>query len=168
MATHSSIIAWRMPWTEEPGGLQPVGSQRVKQLSLLKYEPQIHFIKARSFCGYPQPVRAGEDIYYTHQIQCSPGSPCDVNSFLRRGFVVKKFAECKLYMVCGLLFFEPYILLRASLLLKCFIHFYNINRTYNKQYINFNIYHIKFYTYHIIYNVIYSHIGIICQSLNHV
>ena len=29
MATHSIILAWRIPWTEEPGGLQPVGSQRV-------------------------------------------------------------------------------------------------------------------------------------------
>ena len=26
MATHSSIIAWKMPWTEEPGGLQSMGS----------------------------------------------------------------------------------------------------------------------------------------------
>ena len=29
MATHSSIFAWRIPWTEEPGGLQSTGSQRV-------------------------------------------------------------------------------------------------------------------------------------------
>ena len=29
MATHFSILAWRIPWTEEPGGLQPMGSQRV-------------------------------------------------------------------------------------------------------------------------------------------
>ena len=29
MATHSSILAWRIPWTEEPGGLQSMGSQRV-------------------------------------------------------------------------------------------------------------------------------------------
>ena len=29
MATHSCILAWRIPWTEEPGGLQSVGSQRV-------------------------------------------------------------------------------------------------------------------------------------------
>ena len=28
MATHSSLLAWRTPWTEEPGGLQPTGSQR--------------------------------------------------------------------------------------------------------------------------------------------
>ena len=30
MATHSSILAWRIPWTEEPGGLQSMGSQRLK------------------------------------------------------------------------------------------------------------------------------------------
>ena len=29
MATHSSILAWRIPWTEEPGGLGSIGSQRV-------------------------------------------------------------------------------------------------------------------------------------------
>ena len=28
MATHSSILAWRIPWTEEPGGLQSMGSER--------------------------------------------------------------------------------------------------------------------------------------------
>ena len=28
IATHSSILAWRIPWAEEPGGLQSVGSQR--------------------------------------------------------------------------------------------------------------------------------------------
>ena len=36
MATHSSVLAWRIPWTEEPGGLQFMGSQsraRPKQLS---------------------------------------------------------------------------------------------------------------------------------------
>ena len=29
MATHSSILAWRIPWTEEPGGLQSIESHRV-------------------------------------------------------------------------------------------------------------------------------------------
>ena len=36
MATHSSILAWRIPWTGEPGGLQSIGSQsqtHLKQLS---------------------------------------------------------------------------------------------------------------------------------------
>ena len=30
MATHSSILAWRIPWTEKPGGLQSIGLQRVE------------------------------------------------------------------------------------------------------------------------------------------
>ena len=37
MATPSSILAWRIPWTEEPGGLQSIGSQsrtQLKQLSI--------------------------------------------------------------------------------------------------------------------------------------
>ena len=36
MATHFNILAWKIPWTEEPGGLQSKGSQRdtLKQLAL--------------------------------------------------------------------------------------------------------------------------------------
>ena len=37
MATHSGILAWRIPWTEEPGGLSPCGcknSDRIEQLTL--------------------------------------------------------------------------------------------------------------------------------------
>ena len=30
MTTHSSILAWRIPWTEEPDGLQSMGSQRIR------------------------------------------------------------------------------------------------------------------------------------------
>ena len=30
IATHSNILAWRIPWTEEPGGLQSMGSQTVR------------------------------------------------------------------------------------------------------------------------------------------
>ena len=51
MATHSSILAWRIPWTEEPGGLQAMGvsrqSDRTEQLALscfLRYQnsPKYH------------------------------------------------------------------------------------------------------------------------------
>ena len=41
MATHSSIPAWRIPWTEEPGGLQSTGSQRVAQLKRLSTHTHI-------------------------------------------------------------------------------------------------------------------------------
>ena len=32
MATHSSILVWRIPWTEQPGGLQSTGSQRMQAM----------------------------------------------------------------------------------------------------------------------------------------
>ena len=41
MATHSSILAWRIPWTEEPGGLQSIGLQRVGHNLVIK--PPYHF-----------------------------------------------------------------------------------------------------------------------------
>ena len=37
MATHSSILAWRIPWREEPGGLQSMGLQRVNTAEQLTY-----------------------------------------------------------------------------------------------------------------------------------
>ena len=36
MATHSSILAWKILWTKEPGGLQSVGSQRVRHHSVME------------------------------------------------------------------------------------------------------------------------------------
>ena len=40
MATHSSILAWRIPWTEEPGGLQSRGSQRIGYNLTMKQQQQ--------------------------------------------------------------------------------------------------------------------------------
>ena len=39
MATHSSILAWEIPWTEEPGGLQSMGLQRVRHHLATKPAP---------------------------------------------------------------------------------------------------------------------------------
>ena len=52
MATHSSILAWRIPWTEEPGRLQSVGSQRVGHDVVTKQQKQVstQFLKAKK--GY--------------------------------------------------------------------------------------------------------------------
>ena len=41
MATHSSILAWEIPWAEEPGGLQSMGSQRVRQDLAAKQQQQL-------------------------------------------------------------------------------------------------------------------------------
>ena len=37
MATYFSILAWRIPWTEEPGGLQPIGSQRIRMTDVIAH-----------------------------------------------------------------------------------------------------------------------------------
>ena len=41
MAAHSSVLAWRIPWTEKPGGLQSIGSQRVKHNLPIKQQQGI-------------------------------------------------------------------------------------------------------------------------------
>ena len=51
MAAHSSILAWRVPWTEEPGGLQSMGPQsqtQLKQLGMLAYK----FLSRKSYLIY--------------------------------------------------------------------------------------------------------------------
>jgi len=53
MATHSSILAWKIPWTEEPGGLQSMGSQRVRHnfISFLNLSSQrTIFLASKSLC----------------------------------------------------------------------------------------------------------------------
>ena len=50
MATHSSILAWRIPGTEEPGGLPPMGSHRVRHdrhdlaAAAAEYSAYVHFL----------------------------------------------------------------------------------------------------------------------------
>ena len=56
MVTHSSIFAWKIPWTEEPGGLQSKGSQRVRTTEQLnkkgkgKEEPKAETKQEKSLC----------------------------------------------------------------------------------------------------------------------
>ena len=51
MATHSRVLAWRIPWTEEPGGLQSMGSRRAgrteKRIPSLSYKLQPTFHEIR-------------------------------------------------------------------------------------------------------------------------
>ena len=48
MATHSSFLAWRIPWTEEPGGLQSIGLHRVghdcSNLALMNMRENIQLV----------------------------------------------------------------------------------------------------------------------------
>ena len=47
MATHSSILAWKIPWTEEPGRLQSMGSQRVRH-NLVTEQGSVEFFRENS------------------------------------------------------------------------------------------------------------------------
>ena len=46
MATHSSIFAWKIPWTVEPGGLQSMGHKRVRHDLVTKQQQQQHVISS--------------------------------------------------------------------------------------------------------------------------
>ena len=47
MATHSNILAWRIPWTEEPGGLQVMGLQRVEHMTEATKHAHTHTVGPR-------------------------------------------------------------------------------------------------------------------------
>jgi len=54
MATHSSILAWRIPWTEEPGGLQSIGLQRTGHDWETKHNPLLKgkLLSEHKYCGF--------------------------------------------------------------------------------------------------------------------
>ena len=67
MATHSSILAWRIPWTEEPGGLQSMGLQRVRHNSATKHSTAQHsFISSPLF---PKIIPKAVPPLYLHGAQ---------------------------------------------------------------------------------------------------
>ena len=71
MATHSSILAWRIPWTEEPGGLQSIGLDMTEQLSTAKVSPaKAGQSRDSLLCGFQRSrkpmVFAHPDVTLTH------------------------------------------------------------------------------------------------------
>ena len=56
MATHSSILAWRIPWTEKPGGVQSIGLQRVRHAWVIKHTCARSFLWADAACARTLPV----------------------------------------------------------------------------------------------------------------
>ena len=65
MATHSSIVAWKIPWTDEPDRLQSMGSQRVGHDIVLVQETQVLL---------EQPQVALQGVFVEGQVQ--PGPAC--------------------------------------------------------------------------------------------
>ena len=51
MATHSSVLAWRIPWTEEPGGLQPLQSDMTRTMHPEAGSVWVPGIQVAGMCG---------------------------------------------------------------------------------------------------------------------
>ena len=56
MTTHSSILAWRIPWTEEPGELKSMGSQRVRHDCVTNTHTYVYLVLAALSCPVPWTV----------------------------------------------------------------------------------------------------------------
>ena len=100
MATYSSILAWEIPWTEEPGGLQSTGSQRVG-----------HDLGLNNNSGYQQQHPEGKSV----SLQ---GRKNSISFFL---FLSPSLTCSPLFLSLSLSFLEklPYRLLRISHFLSC-------------------------------------------------
>ena len=95
MTTHSSILAWKVPWTEEPGGLQSIGSQKsLTRLSDLTLSLSLN----TSVCA--PPCTARKILHAATKIQGS-----QINKFFKN-FLKKKKKE-------------PYALKRSFLIARC-------------------------------------------------
>ena len=59
MVTHSSSLAWKIPWTEEPSGLQSVGSRRVRYNRVLEHTRALAAAKLKRLGGSRTPRAEG-------------------------------------------------------------------------------------------------------------
>ena len=77
MATHSSILAWRIPWTEEPGGSQVMGSQNQTRLSTsTQVLPQHRLLVVSGGAGF-LPGAKGQWLWLQSFVTMATGAdPC--------------------------------------------------------------------------------------------
>ena len=95
MATHSSVLVWRISWTEEPGGLQSMGSQRVGQgwaANIPTFKRVLTFLRYGN-----QTLLVFSFPYHTHPVykifECTAG--CTKNLDKRSGSCLSKIDQLK-------------------------------------------------------------------------
>ena len=71
MATHSSILAWRIPWTEEPGRAQSMGSQESNMTEQLNhYNTSLHSLAQHTFQTYQPVLTSRESLLRVTWLLC--------------------------------------------------------------------------------------------------
>ena len=74
MATYSSILAWRIPWTEKPGGLKSMGSHRVRQNGVINTHTAFLGVSSIIFLIWSGKGRGCEKSHLSIQTALSPGA----------------------------------------------------------------------------------------------
>ena len=85
---HSSILAWRIPWIEETGGLQPMGSQRVEHVLVTKLSKKSDMTErlARTHALTHPPTHPPEVLVFFFTFWFYPGDPQLLPTFLFVGW----------------------------------------------------------------------------------
>ena len=87
MATHSSILGWRIPWTEEPGGLQSMGRKESDTTERL----HLHFTVFHTLKGFGIVNKAEVDVFL--ELSCFFDDPAEVGNLI---FVSSAFSKSSL------------------------------------------------------------------------
>ena len=99
MAAHSRILAWRIPWTEEPGGLQSTGSQRVEDKWARMHDHlwwergcRLQCLDVLKFLGHIRPLSWGHDQQVT--VWFWPGFAISKDVSVREGWASHRHLMC--------------------------------------------------------------------------
>ena len=96
MAIHSSILAWKIPWTEDPGGLQSIGSQRVRNDWVTKTftfhysDGNVRFCPLLSHIGLPRCLSGKEFTYQRRR--------CGFNPWVRKIPWIRKWQSTPVFL----------------------------------------------------------------------
>ena len=106
MATHSSILAWKISWTEEPGGLQSMGSQRVRH-DWVTNTLRILYV----YPGYKGDTNPFSDMWFANVFSYSVDS---LFTFLRMSFEAQMFlvlmmSAVAIFFLLSLVLFVSYV-----------------------------------------------------------
>ena len=121
MATHSSTLAWRIPWTEKPGGLQSIGSQRVRHnwATSLSLSRDINIWWMKIFDPTMDWISLG----------CNSEYPIDFNYFVSKYIYIYMYIYIYVYIYMYIYFI--FIIVRKSFEIQMYFYLSSGNKYLN-------------------------------------